>query len=161
MKRLLIALFLLASVAVRAEEPERDASGVPFIQMHVERLPNLNVPRSAHALFAPDGELTVIGGHTTAFLLTPSAEYFKDGQWHLVESLYPHDFGACAVLPSGEILVAGGCEEPFGIGRNFGVEKYDPAKHEFSSLPILDLRRARFTMALQSDGTLLTSGNWV
>ena len=106
-----------------------------FVPMHVERLPDLNIPRSAHALVAPDGELTVIGGHTTGFLLTPTAEYYKDGKWNLVETLYPHDFGSVAMLPTGEVIVAGGCDEPFGIGRSFGVESYDKTTHLFSALP--------------------------
>ena len=131
-----------------------------FVPMHVERLPDLNIPRSAHALVAPDGELTVIGGHTTGFLLTPTAEYYKDGKWNLVETLYPHDFGSVVMLPSGKVIVAGGCDEPFGIGRSFGVECYDKTTHRFSALPILDVRRAKHTMALQSDGSLLVSGNW-
>ncbi len=131
-----------------------------FVPMHVERLPDLNIPRSAHALVAPDGELTVIGGHTTGFLLTPTAEYYKDGKWNLVETLYPHDFGSVAMLPTGEVIVAGGCDEPFGIGRSFGVECYDKTTHRFSALPILDVRRTRHSMALQSDGSLLVSGNW-
>ena len=131
-----------------------------FVPMHVERLPDLNIPRSAHALVAPDGELTVIGGHTTGFLLTRTAEYYKDGKWNLVETLYPHDFGSVVVLPSGEVIVAGGCDEPFGIGRSFGVECYDKTTHRFSALPILDVRRTRHSMALQSDGALLVSGNW-
>lgn len=131
-----------------------------FVPIHVERLPDLNIPRSAHALVAPDGELTVIGGHTTGFLLTRTAEYYKDGKWNLVETLYPHDFGSVVVLPSGEVIVAGGCDEPFGIGRSFGVECYDKTTHRFSALPILDVRRTRHSMALQSDGALLVSGNW-
>lgn len=131
-----------------------------FVPMHVERLPDLNIPRSAHALVAPDGELTVIGGHTTGFLLTRTAEYYKDGKWNLVETLYPHDFGSVVVLPSGKVIVAGGCDEPFGIGRSFGVECYDKTTHRFSALPILDVRRTRHSMALQSDGALLVSGNW-
>lgn len=131
-----------------------------FVPMHVERLPDLNIPRSAHALVAPDGELTVIGGHTTGFLPTSTAEYYRNGRWILVETLYPHDFSSVAVLPSGEVIVAGGCNEPFGIGKGFGVECYDKTTHRFSALPILDVRRARHSMALQSDGTMLVSGNW-
>ena len=144
-------LYLWLTISPTAED---------FVPMHVERLPDLNIPRSAHALVAPDGELTVIGGHTTGFLLTPTAEYYKDGKWNLVETLYPHDFGSVAMLPTGEVIVAGGCDEPFGIGRSFGVECYDKTTHRFSALPILDVRRTRHSMALQSDGSLLVSGNW-
>ena len=55
-------------------------SAEDIIPMHVERLPELNIPRSAHSLVYAGGELTVIGGHTTGFLLTNTAEYYKDGR---------------------------------------------------------------------------------
>lgn len=157
---MLLACTMLALAEESVYESVGGKGGLPVKQMTVEWLPALNVPRSAHALVAPGGELTVIGGHSTGFVLTTTAEYFKDGRWHTVETLYPHDFGACAVLPSGGIIVAGGCAEPFGVGRSFGVERYDPASHSFTSLPILDRKRARFTMAPLSDSTLLLCGNW-
>lgn len=157
----LLITFALATDLAAGETPGQAGQDERvFREMRVERLPDLNVPRGGHALVVTNGELTVIGGHTSGFLPTTTAEYFKDGQWHKVESLYPHDFGACARLLSGEIVMAGGCAEAFGIGRSFGVESYDPATHIFTSLPILDVRRARFTTAIQSDGTILVSGNW-
>lgn len=135
-------------------------SGSVFREMKVERLPDLNLPRSGHVLVDLNGELTVIGGHTTGFVLTETAEYYRNGRWHQVETLYPHDVGTWVKLPSGEILIAGGCEQSFGRGQSVGVESYDPSTHTFSPLPILDKRRTRFSIARLSDGTLLMSGNW-
>ena len=137
-----------------------DVGGVPVYEMGVERLPDLSVPRSAHVLAYVNGELTAIGGHTTGFVPTATAEYYRDGRWQLVETLFPHDFGFGVVLPSQEVLVGGGCAEPFGIGQTFGIECYDPRTHAFSPLPILDRRRARASMARLSDGTLVAAGNW-
>ncbi|MBR5736028.1 MAG: helix-turn-helix domain-containing protein [Bacteroidales bacterium] len=131
-----------------------------FRPVAVDRLPELNVPRAGHVLACPGGELTVIGGHTTGFVLTETAEYYKDGSWHLLQTLYPHDFGTWVTLPSGDILLAGGCEQSFGIGQSWGVECYDPSSHTFEPLPILDNRRTRFSSAVLADGTLLVSGNW-
>lgn len=39
------------------------------------------------------GEFTVFGGHTTGFVSTPTAEYYRCGKWHTVNMLYPHDAG--------------------------------------------------------------------
>ena len=135
-------------------------NGMPVYEMAVERLPDLNVPRAGHVAVCAGGELTVIGGHTTGFVPTPTAEYYRDGRWQLVESIFPHDFGFSVILPSQEVLVGGGCAEPFGIGQTFGVERYDPVSHTFSPLPILDRRRARASAARLSDGTVVVAGNW-
>ncbi len=130
------------------------------VQMTVERLPDLNVPRNAHTVAYVGGELTVIGGHSTGFVPTPTAEYYRDGAWHLVNSLFPHDYGFGVVLPSEEVLVGGGCAGAFGEGQTQGVELYDPRTHGFSPLPIMDQRRTRPGAARLSDGTILISGNW-
>ena len=129
-------------------------------RMDVERLPDLNVPRNAHTVAYVGGELTVIGGHSTGFVPTPTAEYYRDGAWHLVNSLFPHDYGFGIVLPSEEVLVGGGCAGAFGEGQTQGVELYDPRTHGFSPLPIMDQRRTRPGATRLSDGTILISGNW-
>lgn len=130
-------------------------------ELLVERLPNLNIPRNGHFLTYVDGELTVIGGHTTGFIPTATAEYFQGGSWHLLDTYFPHDFGFGLVLPSEQVLVGGGCAEAFGIGQTWGVEMYDPATHSFSPLPILDVKRgANASAARLSDGRIIVSGNW-
>lgn len=145
---LIVGIFLACTSSPNEETPSP------------ERLPSLNIPRSGHVLLEIDGELTVIGGHTTGFVPTATAEYLKDGKWHLVESLYPHDLAAVAKLPGGEVLVAGGMSEPFGKGRSLGAEVYNPVTHSFSPVPILDRARARASAAVLSDGTIVVSGNW-
>lgn len=130
-------------------------------ELRVERLPDLNVPRNGHFLACVGGELTVIGGHTTGFIPTATAEYFQGGSWHLLDTYFPHDFGFGLVLPSEQVLVGGGCAEAFGIGQTWGVEMYDPATHSFSPLPILDVKRgANASAARLSDGRIIVSGNW-
>ena len=130
------------------------------IQMTVERLPDLNVPRNAHTAAFVNGELTVIGGHTTGFIPTKTAEYYRDGAWHLIDSYFPHDYGFGVVLSPEEILVGGGCAEAFGEGQTQGVELYNTLTHSFTPLPIMDQRRTRPTAARLTDGTVLISGNW-
>ena len=129
--------------------------------MTVEMLPDLNIPRSGHTLAYVAGELTAIGGHSTGFIPTLTAEYYRDGQWQLIDTYFPHDGGFRVVLPSGEILLGGGSAEPFGIGQTWSAEVYDPSSHSFSPTPILDSRRgALMTGARLSDGRIIVAGNW-
>ncbi len=143
-----------------AGQDENQSRGA-FQPLRVERLPDLNVPRSGHFLAFVNGELTVFGGHTTGFIPTATAEYYRDGSWHPMDMYFPHDSGFGVILPSQEVLVGGGCAEPFGIGQTWAVELYDPATHSFSPLPILDVKRgANASAARLSDGRIVVAGNW-
>ena len=157
----MLAFLLSCSGAFSPEQDSRITGEGGVRTMTVELLPDLNVPRSAHVLAYVGGELTVIGGHTTGFVPTATAEYFRDGAWHLVETIYPHDFGFGLVLPSEEVLVGGGSAEPFGVGQTWSVESYDPAAHRFSPLPILDRKAGAHTNAARlSDGRIVVAGSW-
>ena len=134
--------------------------GVSFSPMEVERLPEMNIPRQAHSLHCAGGEYTVIGGHTTGFVPTATAEYYRGGKWHTVNTLYPHDAGFSTQLKNGDILTGGGYTEAFGIGQTWGVEVYHPATHRFSHLPILDHKRTHATAIEMADGRILVAGNW-
>lgn len=148
-KKIVIALALLLSLAqMRAQE------------MGWERLPDLTVPRSGHALLYLNGELTVIGGHTTGFIPTPTAEYFKNGAWHTIPTLYTHDLGFCLPLKDGNVLLGGGLPEPFGVGQSFSAELYTPLSHTFDPVTILDRKRAAANAVELENGTIPVSGNW-
>lgn len=148
---LLLPLILAISVNVK---------GVPFTPMTYERLPQLNIPREAHRLEICNGEYTVFGGHTTGFVSTPTAEYFRHGRWHTVKTLYPHDAGFALKLQSGEVMLGGGYEKAFGVGQTWGVEVYDPIKHSFTYRPILDQKRTHASAVEMPDGRVLVAGNW-
>ena len=95
-----MAVFLLlACGAVRAQTGH--VTKIPVESMTFERLPDLNVPRSGHALVYINGELTAFGGHTTGFIPTATIEYYRDGRWERVPTLYTHDFGFALRLRSG------------------------------------------------------------
>ena len=82
MRNTLLYLFLYCLPATSAEQ-----------RIEAVRLPDMNLPRAAHCVFYANGELTVVGGHTSGFVPTPTAEYFADGQWHLIPTVYTHDDG--------------------------------------------------------------------
>ena len=103
----LILSALLASVS--AEIP--DTSRCPVVEMAAVRLPDLNIPRADHSLFYIHGEPTVIGGHTSGFVPTATAEYYRNGKWHLMSTVYSHDNAFFLPLRSGQVLSGGGHAE--------------------------------------------------
>ena len=136
------------------------AAPYPTKKVKVERLPGLNIARSNHAILNIGGEVTVIGGHTTNFKPTPTAEYYKDGQWHVVPMAYSHDGGVALRLSSGKVLVAGGFEKELGIGQSWSVELYDPSTRTFEGIAALDKKRALTSATEIDNGRVVISGNW-
>ena len=137
-----------------------DASACPAVKIEAERLPDLNLARAGHQVFCVNGEYVVAGGHTNGFVPTPTAEYFKDGEWHLMQMTYSHDVGLSSKLKSGKVLIAGGCEQPSGVGQTFNAELYDPETHTFRGFGILQRKRV-WASALELDsGKVVIAGNW-
>ena len=156
---LAILLFLLPTAA-RGGTADSIPSGCPIVKMEAERLPDLNIARAGHQVFCVNGEYVVAGGHTDGFVPTPTAEYFKDGKWHVMQMTYSHDVGFSARLKSGKVLIAGGCEQPSGIGQTFNAELYDPETHSFRGFGILQRKRT-WASALELDsGEVVIAGNW-
>lgn len=153
--RLLLTLLLAGNVLYAAE-----TETAPFRPMHWEKLPDLSIPRAGHQLLLAGGELVVVGGHTEGFIRTATAEYFSDGAWHTLKTLYPHDNGFSVRLPDGDFLIGGGSSEDFGVGQSYGVERYIPESRTFTAFPILDIKRTLATAAVLPDGRILVSGNW-
>ena len=129
------------------------------VKVEAERLPDLNIPRSGHAILNVGGEMTVIGGHTTNFVPTPTAEYFKDGAWHVLPMAYNHDNGFAAVLPSGEVIIGGGHQEELGVGQTYTLERYDLKSRTFKGFGSLDRRRVLANATTLADGRVIISGN--
>lgn len=128
--------------------------------MDLEQLPDLNIPRSGHHVFYAGGELVVAGGHTDGFVPTPTAEYFKDGKWHTMQMTYPHDYAISVVLKSGKVLLAGGCEQPLGVGQTSSAELYDPQTHTFKGFGIMQRKRAGASGLEMDSGQVIIAGNW-
>ena len=108
LKGRLILLSLLATVLTASAGVEDSCK---WVRIEPERLPDMTIARAGHTVFYADGELTVVGGHTSGFKLTSTAEYFREGEWHLVNTVYLHDNGMAVVLDHGrKALIAGGHE---------------------------------------------------
>ena len=108
MRKSVIATVFLALVStVIQAEPHTDT--VQPVKVKVNRLPDLNIARCGHSIFCINGEITVVGGHTSGFTPTATAEYLSDGEWHQIPTTYAHDYGISVVLKSGQILGYDGC----------------------------------------------------
>lgn len=140
----MLAMLLIPAMQAKAAV-QTEQAGCPVVRVEAERLSDLNVPRSGHSAFIANGELTVVGGHTSGFVLTPTAEYYKDGKWHLLQTVYAHDGGFSVVFKSGKVLLAGGFKDNLGISQSFEVEMYDPVTHHFDGFGCLDQKRASAT----------------
>lgn len=119
----------------------------------------MNTPRVGHSTFYADGVLTVVGGHTTGFKPTATAEYYKDGKWHQLPTVYAHDNGFAVVMRSGEVLIGGGHTEELGVGQSFTLERYTPTTHSFEGFGCLDRRRVLANATQLANGCVIISGN--
>ena len=161
-KYLLVSLFvMLSATAQEAKEAIiGEGASCPVIKIETERLPDLNISRAGHALFYGNDELTVAGGHTDGFVPTPTAEYFSDGEWHTMQMTYTHDFGLSIALKSGKVLLAGGCEQPTGIGQTYTAELYDPERHTFRGFGNMYQKRVLASALELDSGQVVIAGNW-
>ena len=161
MKRVYFSVLLTMLLLSCQPLPEEvQHGGITFVPMEAKRLPDLNEARGGHALVWAGDHLLAVGGHTTGFVPTVTAEYFEGGRWHMVPTLYPHDTPFALVLKNGDVLVGGGYESSFGVGQTWGVECYHPATHTFSPKPIMDRKRAHASALEMEDGSIVISGNW-
>lgn len=158
--RVLTVVYCLMALLPLAAQAKGNAASCPVVKIEAERLADLNVPRYGHTVLLLNGEPTVIGGHTTDFVPTPTLEYYKDGKWHLVPTAFTHDDGCAVELSTGKVLVMGGHKENMGVGQSFEVELYDPLTHTSEGIASLDTKRAMLSALALDDGRAVIAGNW-
>ena len=155
----LLILLFIASIPLLAEPPAGDTL-MKQEMLTVERLADMHTPRAGHNVFYAGGELTVVGGHTAGFVLTPTAEYYSGGKWHLMTSVYPHDNGLSVILGDGQrVLLAGGHEKNLGIGQRYEAEMYNAVSHTFDGFGCMDRNRAFAQGVELGNGQVLICGN--
>ena len=158
--RVLAVMCCLMALLPLAAQAKGDASSCPVVKIEAERLADLNIPRYGHTVLLLNGEPTVIGGHTTNFVPTPTLEYYKDGKWHLVPTAFTHDDGCAVELSTGKVLIMGGHKENMGVGQSFEVELYDPLTRTSEGFASLDTKRAMLSALALDDGRAVIVGNW-
>ena len=158
-RALTLVYSLMALLPLAAQVIGKDVS-CPIVKIEAERLADLNIPRERTMLLCLNGEPTVIGSHTTNFVPTPTIEYYKDGEWHVVPSAYTHDEGFAVELSTGKVLIFGGHEKTLGIGQSYEAELYDPMTHTCEGFASLDSKRAISSALALDDGRAVIAGNW-
>ena len=159
MKSSIVIFFLLTSISLLMGQPVANTK-LTQKKLEAERLPDMSVPRAGHNVFFVGDELTVVGGHTSGFVLTPTAEYFSEGSWHTMPTVYLHDNGMSVVTNEGQrVLIAGGHERNLGIGQSYEAEMYTPASHTFEGFGYLDHNRALAQGVELDSGRVLITGN--
>lgn len=145
----------------KTQVPQQQADSVcPLVRIEPQRLPDMNIPRGGHATFCLGQEILVVGGHTTGFIPTATAERFDGSEWQTIPTTYEHDNPLALRLSSGQVLVAGGHEKHLGIGQTFPVEMYEPETHSFRGFGCLDHKRAIANGVEIDSGRVVIAGNW-
>ena len=108
MKKSFLLVFVLLLLLSCQQSPEDVQHGdITFVPMVAKRLSDMNEPRGGHAMVWTGDHILAIGGHTTGFVMSTTAEYFESGRWHTIPTIYPHDTPVALVLKDGEILISG------------------------------------------------------
>ncbi len=128
-------------------------------QLSCQRLPSLNIPRVCHQLFPSEGGVVAVGGHTTGFVPTATAEFFDGTQWTSLTVPHAHDDGFSVRLANGGYLVGCGYKEEKGQMRTRYTSLYDPSTRTFTEGPLTNMNRSR-AKAVLLDGSVFVSGNW-
>lgn len=143
-----------ASCAVTVESPLEFA-------LAATQLASLNEPRITPVLIVNGAEdYVVVGGHTTGFGRSTTAERFSNGEWTTIQENIYFDISAQVTLKDGRTLVAGGMRSGGGIGQIRSAAIYDPAANTFTSVSDMNVARGMERGALLKDGKVLIAGNW-
>lgn len=124
---------------------------------------NMHVARYGHsAIHMPNGKVMVIGGHTTGFLLTNTAEIYDPttDTWTLHNITNPHDMLAMAKLNNGNWMFMGGCNSGYGVGQSVVTTIFNPTTESFATGPNMTRARTNSSAATLSNGNILVVGNW-
>lgn len=139
----------------RADDPRQGVRAT----LRYEQAADMAVARMAHQTFPSGDGLVVVGGRTTGFQLTKTAELWQNGTWTTIPIASAHD-GAFAVrLSDGRYMVGGGFASAGGVGQTKVTDIYDPTTRTFATGPQLTTARAQ-SMAMAVGSQVYVSGNW-
>ena len=135
-----------------------DKQGVTATLKYVQ-IADMTTPRMAHQVFPSGDGFVVVGGRTTGFQLTKTAELYRNGNWQSLSISSAHDGAFSVGLSDGRFMVGGGFSSNGGYGQSQATDIYDPQTRTFSAGPQLTTARAQ-SMAINTGGKTYISGNW-
>ena len=124
-----------------------------------ERIADMNTARMGHQIFPSGDGFVVVGGHTTDFQLTKTAEIYQNGKWTNVSINNPHDGAFSVILGDGRVMVGGGFSSDKGVGQSKKTDIYNPATQTFTAGPDMTVARA-YSKAVLMNGKVYVNGNW-
>ena len=128
-------------------------------ELKYEKLPDMKFSRMGHQIFASGDGLVVVGGHTTDYVPTKTAEIYRNGSWTELSIGSTHDNGFSAVLSDGTVMVGGGSSKSLGVGQSKAVDIYNPTTRSFTPGPDMSFART-LCKGLCIGNKLYVSGNW-
>ena len=124
-----------------------------------EKVADMLTPRMAHQAFPSGNGLVVVGGRTTGFNLTKTAELYQDGTWTSLSIANNHDGAFAVKLSDGRYMVGGGFSSAKGVGQSRVTDIYNPQTRTFTAGPQLTSARAQ-GKAISIGSKVYVSGNW-
>jgi len=114
------------------------------------------------AVVLKTGKVLVVGGLGASNIVLSGAELYNPltGTWSSAGSLHVPRFGhtATLLLPSGKVLVTGGCMANTGCSNTATSELYDPTSNSWSKTGSLNTARYYHTAVLLHTGKVLVVG---
>ena len=124
-----------------------------------EKIADMNTARMGHQVFPSGNGFVVVGGHTTDFQLTKTAEIYQNGKWTNISINNPHDGAFSVILNDGRVMVGGGFSSAKGVGQSKKTDIYDPKTQSFTAGPDMTVARA-YAKAVVAGGKVYVNGNW-
>ena len=116
--------------AARAAERQ----GVTAV-LQYEQIADMPTARMSHQVLPSGNGFVVVGGRTTGFVPTKTAELYENGSWRSLSIAGTHDGGFSVKLADGRYMVGGGFSKQGGVGQTTATDIYDPQAHAFSVGP--------------------------
>ncbi len=124
-----------------------------------EQIADMKTPRISHQIFPSGDGFVVVGGRTTGFQLTETAELYQNGQWTNLSIGSSHDGAFSVKLSDGRYMIGGGFSSSKGVGQSKATDIYNPSTKSFTTGPGLTVARA-MSKAVAVGSKVYVSGNW-
>ena len=147
------------SVLDKVTPKSKQSSSTESPEWKWERIADMNTARMGHQIFPSGDGFVVVGGHTTDFQLTKTAEIYQNGKWTNISISNPHDGGFSVILGDGRVMVGGGFSSAKGVGQSKKTDIYDPKTQSFTAGPDMTVARA-YAKAILMNGKVYVNGNW-
>ena len=147
------------SILDKVTPKSKQSSSTESPEWKWERIADMNTARMGHQIFPSGDGFVVVGGHTTDFQLTKTAEIYQNGKWTNISINNPHDGAFSVILNDGRVMVGGGFSSATGVGQSKKTDIYDPKTQSFTAGPDMTVARA-YAKAILMNGKVYVNGNW-